>query len=126
MSLFSMTRPLVRSLFRKPATRLYPFEPAPVQPLRRGRIVIAVEDCVFCGMCSRKCPSDAIEVSRPAKTWAIDRLRCISCGYCVEVCPKKCLAMETAYTGPTFTKDTDLFRQKPKDTPAPAAKNPVP
>ena len=51
--------------------------------------------------CARKkCPSDAIEVDRKAKTWAIDRLRCVICGACVEVCPKKCLSMDTAYTTP--------------------------
>jgi formate hydrogenlyase subunit 6/NADH:ubiquinone oxidoreductase subunit I len=65
--------------------------------------------CILCGICSKKCPTDAIKVSRDDKTWEIQRMNCVQCSCCVEVCPKKCLFNAPGYTSPDAVKITDLF-----------------
>lgn len=97
MFLTSMMKTVLMSLFGKPATRLYPFETREPFALTRGHIEIDIESCIFCSICQKKCPTDAITVDRLAQTWAINRLACIQCNYCVESCPKKCLSMNNQY-----------------------------
>lgn len=92
---------IFRNLFAKPATRLYPFVKREAPAGTRGRLEIDPDTCIYCGICSKRCPADAIAVTKtPAKTWTLDNYRCIVCGYCVEVCPKKCLAMNREYFSP--------------------------
>jgi ech hydrogenase subunit F len=113
MAVFGMARTVLGNLFSRPATRRYP------RPLRephhapqsRGRIEIDIEACIFCSACVKRCPTDALIVTKADKEWNIDRLRCCTCNACVEVCPKKCLTMDPRYTRPTVTKDKDVFRQ---------------
>ena len=49
--------------------------------------------CVFCTLCARKCPAEAITVDRAEKRWGLDRDACLSCGLCAQSCPKKCISM---------------------------------
>ena len=133
MSVFSMTRIVLRNLFTRPATRMYPWpgkaegrgamdggrapgrEREPHRaPASRGHIEIDIEVCIFCGACAKRCPTDAIIVTKAQKEWNIDRLRCCACNACVEVCPVKCLSMDNRYTAPTVTRDKDIFRQPPR------------
>ncbi len=94
MKLFAMFNDIVRNLFRKPATRNYPYERRPDFPGTRGRLMIDPTNCIYCGICAKKCPSNAIVVTRkPDQSWQFDRFRCIVCAACVEACPKKCLRM---------------------------------
>ncbi len=120
MSFFGMTKILLTSLFRRPATRLYPFEVRAPYPATRGSIGITVEKCILCGICMKKCPAMAIQVDKPSRRWAIDRLRCVACNYCVDVCPTKCLTMKPEYAAPTVTRDTEPFTIPPP-APKPAA-----
>ncbi|MCB0748521.1 MAG: 4Fe-4S binding protein, partial [Ignavibacteriae bacterium] len=46
---------------------------------------IVTEICNGCGLCSRKCPSDAI-VGEPKHPYTIVESKCIKCGMCVETC----------------------------------------
>jgi formate hydrogenlyase subunit 6/NADH:ubiquinone oxidoreductase subunit I len=128
MSVFVMTRTVLRNLFSRPATRLYPRREKEAHrvPRSRGHIEIDIDACIFCGACAKRCPTDAIIVTKPQKEWNIDRLRCCACNACVEVCPVKCLSMDNRYTAPTVTRDKDIFRQplKPAQEPAPADKVP--
>jgi ech hydrogenase subunit F len=128
MSVFVMTRTVLRNLFSRPATRLYPgrVKEAHRSARSRGHIEINIDACIFCGACAKRCPTDAIIVTKPQKEWNIDRLRCCACNACVEVCPVKCLSMDNRYTVPTVTRDKDIFRQPPKPAgePAPADKAP--
>jgi formate hydrogenlyase subunit 6/NADH:ubiquinone oxidoreductase subunit I len=116
MAIFPMAKTVFRNLLSRPATRLYPTRvKEPFRTARtRGSIAIAIEDCIFCGLCQRRCPTDAIVVTKARKEWTIDRLRCCTCNACVEVCPVSCLTMLTTYTPPTVTRDKDVFVQPPK------------
>ena len=109
MSLFSMSGLVLKWLVRKPYTSRYPFEPRKPIPGSRGALDINLSSCTFCGICAKRCPTQAIEVDRLAKRWTIDRLRCITCNYCVENCPKKCLTLTTAHGVPTVTRDREVF-----------------
>ena len=50
------------------------------------------DSCVFCGLCAKACPADAIEVDRKAKSWKVDTDECIKCGACIDKCPKDSLS----------------------------------
>jgi ferredoxin len=60
-----------------------------------GETALKCDDtCVFCGICVKKCPAEAITVDRTAKKWEVDNEKCTRCGLCVESCPKKSLSIE--------------------------------
>lgn len=108
----------LKNLFTKPATRAYPDAPARRVPGTRGSVQVNMDECIFCGMCNRNCPADAITVDRVAKSWTIRRMNCVQCGYCVQSCPKKCLTMDGAYSVPAPEKMSDLFRKGEPVVPA--------
>jgi formate hydrogenlyase subunit 6/NADH:ubiquinone oxidoreductase subunit I len=118
MSQLRMGKVVLRSLFRKPATLMYPQVPRIWQERTRGHIEINEADCILCGMCQRKCPSDAIIVDRKERTWTIHRMGCIQCKSCVDVCPKKCLFMKQEYTTPDVIKITDIHHIPEQEKPA--------
>jgi ech hydrogenase subunit F len=60
----------------------------------RGNLDIKIEECIMCGMCEKKCPSQCITVNKEAKTWEVDPYACVYCGICVESCPTDCLFMD--------------------------------
>jgi len=95
MSIFRlpMAWSALRNLFSKPATRPYPAEVRPRPPGARGRVDVDLSACVYCGLCARHCPCEAITVDRPAKRFTIEPLRCISCGACVDACNKDSVSL---------------------------------
>jgi formate hydrogenlyase subunit 6/NADH:ubiquinone oxidoreductase subunit I len=93
VAVLPMAKIVFRNLLTKPATRLYPFVAREAFPTSRGRIVIDFPACIFCSVCEKHCPADAIAVDKAAKLWRMDRFACVICGACVRVCPKKCLGM---------------------------------
>lgn len=128
MATFKIGKVVLGSLFKKPATKMYPVVPAEWKERTRGHIRIEGENCIACGICAKKCPTGAIEVDRTERTWAIKRMQCIQCGECVDSCPKKCLFMEPEYTEPGTEKVVDSVqlpeaKKKPKSAPAPAKDN---
>ena len=108
MSYFGMSKLAMKWALTKPPTTRYPFEPRNPIADSRGRLVFTKDNCVYCNICAKKCPTGAIFVNRAQKKWAIDRLRCITCGYCVEVCPKKCLKMVEGHGNTTVTRDREV------------------
>ena len=56
----------------------------------KGRL-ICNSTCVYCGICAKRCPQDAITVDRKTQTWEVDEEKCTKCGTCVAACPKKAL-----------------------------------
>ena len=109
MPLMKMTPTVLKNLFSKPGTRLYPAVKREPTEATRGKVEVEIEKCIFCGMCSRKCPTAEITVNRAEKKWEIERFGCLACGLCVISCPKKCILMEHDYTSPNGEKYTDSY-----------------
>lgn len=124
-SLMKFTKHAVTNFFSKPATSGYPFVKKEFPERTRGQVAIAIEDCIFCGACMRKCPSGAITVDRNEKKWSINRMGCVQCANCVEGCPKKCLSMLKPYTDPNAEKVIDVVVQPQKEEAAAAPKGDV-
>ena len=97
MGEFKLGRMTLKSLFSKPATKLYPVEPPQFFPTSKGHVVIDTDRCRFDGSCANLCPTGALEVDRKALTWSIDRFKCIQCRNCIEVCVEDALHMENTY-----------------------------
>jgi len=113
--MFDMIGNVFKNLTSKPATRKYPFEKRPSYKSTRGRVGgVGIDDCIFCGICSKRCPSDAINVNKLEKSWEIDPFKCVVCGVCAEVCPKKCIYMEEEYTASAYNKGKLKYTQQPK------------
>ena len=103
---------VLKSMVSKPATAMYPVVKNEFYPNTRGRIELtSTEDCIYCGICSKRCPTDAIVVVKEERKWEIDRTRCIVCNFCVQLCPKKCLSAERQYTSPMtdLTQKADVY-----------------
>jgi formate hydrogenlyase subunit 6/NADH:ubiquinone oxidoreductase subunit I len=129
MPAFKLGKLVMRSLFKKPATLMYPVIPRQWQERTRGHIENQINDCIFCSICQKKCPTNAIVVDKANRSWTIERMQCIQCSCCVEVCPKKCLTNENTYTTPSTEKVVDTYigaapepKPVPKAAPAEAVK----
>jgi ech hydrogenase subunit F len=114
MPYFIMAGRTMKNLFKKPSTRLYPVQKRQCFSAARGHISIDGQTCIFCGICQKKCPTEAISVARKEKTWEIERLRCIACGCCVDACPKDSLSMKDSYSSPVTKAEMDQTRYKIK------------
>jgi formate hydrogenlyase subunit 6/NADH:ubiquinone oxidoreductase subunit I len=108
MAYFEMTKLALKWAMTKPATSQYPFVPRQAVTGSRGRLVFTKDNCIYCNVCAKKCPTDALVVNRKEKKWILDQLRCITCGYCVEVCPKKSLSMGTGHDRVAVTRDHEI------------------
>jgi ech hydrogenase subunit F len=109
MAYFAMYKLALKWALKKPATRMYPFVPRQPFANSRGQLVFVKDNCVYCNICAKKCPTKALTVHRASKKWGIERLQCISCGYCVDACPKDCLALNTDHGTPSVTKDKETY-----------------
>ena len=112
--MFDMLGNILKNVFSKPATRMYPMEKRETYKDVRGQIGIEVDNCIFCGICSKKCPSSAINVNKNEKSWEIDHYKCIICNVCKEVCPKKCILSGKEYRPSAYTKESARYVQLPK------------
>lgn len=59
-----------------------------------GKPVVDTEKCVYCTLCAKKCPQEAIQVDRKEKIWKLDEEKCVECGICAGACPKKAIEMK--------------------------------
>jgi formate hydrogenlyase subunit 6/NADH:ubiquinone oxidoreductase subunit I len=112
--MFEMIGNILNNLFSKPSTRNYPVEKREPFVKARGRIDMDIDTCIFCGICNRKCPANAITVNRNEKSWEIDPFKCIICGECEEVCPKKSIRTEAQYKTSAYEKGNLKYVQQPK------------
>ena len=110
MQAMKFIKTIMKNFTGKPATCMYPVVKREFYGNTRGSIGITIEACIYCGLCSRKCPTGAIKVDKSDRAWEIDRLKCIACGYCVDSCPKKCLNMLNQYSSPAIMKEKEVFR----------------
>ena len=68
MAFFEMVKTAIRTVVQKPATILYPAEAAKKTPLSRGHVTIDESRCISCGTCQRKCPAQAIVLTKEGFT----------------------------------------------------------
>jgi len=99
------------SLFKKPATVLYPFVKPEVVANFRGKLKFDQSKCIGCKICMRDCPSEAIEIFRISETEkifkAVVRLdRCLYCGQCTDSCPKDALEMTKEFALAHFNRES--------------------
>ena len=95
-----MLRDVVRAIFQRPTTRLYPFARREPPERLRGRLYWDPEKCTGCCLCTRECPADAIElitVDRTSKQFVLryHEDRCAFCEQCVRNCRFGCLEMSS-------------------------------
>ncbi len=76
-TVLTIWKTLARSLFGKPACKMYPAEPPVFFERTRGRIEMEASLCIVCTLCARKCPTGAILVDKEKNRWEIDRFKCI-------------------------------------------------
>jgi ech hydrogenase subunit F len=90
---------VLTNLFAKAATRNYPFAVREPFPAARGELVNDIARCIFCGTCSRKCPSQCLTVTKDKTegSWTLEFFACVGCGVCVDACPVSCLAQKTTH-----------------------------
>lgn len=90
MRLSPMLKEVIAHIFKKPSTRKYPYEKPSVPEGFRGMHIFNADLCIGCGLCSRDCPSGAIEmVNVDGKARPLFYLdRCIFCYQCAESCPR--------------------------------------
>jgi len=109
MWLLPLFKTIFTSLGRKAPTHNYPRVPIPKDPTVRGSIAIEIETCIFCTICARKCPTDAIVVDRAKKELELSRFECIVCAACIDACPKKSIKMLPELDSPSHEKTTEKY-----------------
>jgi formate hydrogenlyase subunit 6/NADH:ubiquinone oxidoreductase subunit I len=89
-----MIREVLCSVFKKPATNLYPAEELKMADQYRGKLLFHPEKCIGCRLCMRDCPTGAITINKAGEKQfeaVIDLGKCIYCAQCVDSCLKKAL-----------------------------------
>lgn len=119
-----MLSKLIAAVFNRPFTRRYPFEKPIVAAKHRGHIGIEIEKCIYCFLCVKKCPTDALVVDKKERFWEIRRLSCVTCNACVEVCPKKCLHMDESWSESVNSHTGERYFGPPA-SPKPAPSEPT-
>ena len=83
-------------------------------------VEVTPEKCKACGLCTKRCPMDAIQLNvslkaknKFGKAVEVDSDKCVGCGVCVHKCPTKAIVLghREETTRPPKTKDefTQLF-----------------
>ena len=110
---------LLKQLFKKPATNVFPFTyypdsiikllekvgkgeakiypPVEIPKNFRGKIIYDRDECIGCKLCIKVCPAEAIEFIPDKKKIKIHVDHCIFCSQCNDICPKNCLNMSEEF-----------------------------
>ena len=120
---------VIRQLFQKPATNIFPAKYAPestlsfldkvakqevelhppvaLPPKFRGKIAYDRENCIGCQQCYKICPTRAIEWLPEEKKIKVFISRCCFCAQCVDICPVNTLAMTEDFLLASYDKYAD-------------------
>ncbi len=92
-ALSPILKEVLTHLVKKPATQRYPEVKPDVPEGFRGMQIFDINLCISCGLCSRDCPSKAIEMvevdGKKRPMFHLDR--CIFCYQCIEGCPRNAI-----------------------------------
>ncbi len=128
----AMERELLKNAVSKPCTLDYPFEKREMPTGSRGKHTYDADKFTGCGLCSRVCPSFAIElkggVGPKCEGLKINLGACLFCQQCEEVCPAGALKLSTEYELAVINKADEIldFKRTPKPPAAPAGKSVAP
>jgi formate hydrogenlyase subunit 6/NADH:ubiquinone oxidoreductase subunit I len=83
----------------------------------RGQPVFDIELCFSCGLCSKNCPSMAIQMVdvKGKKCPQINLSKCIFCYKCIEDCPRGAIKNSTNFELATTNKSS-LIMTPQRDT----------
>jgi formate hydrogenlyase subunit 6/NADH:ubiquinone oxidoreductase subunit I len=123
----AMERELLKNAVSKPCTLIYPFEKREMPKGSRGRHEYDEAKCTGCGMCSRVCPSFAIELKGlgpKCEGLKINLGACLFCQQCEESCPTGAIWLTTAYELAVINKADEMldFKRTPRAPPIPATR----
>lgn len=96
----TMISTIMRNLSNRPRTRLYPSEERQLPAGSRGHIEFDMGKCIFCTLCAKRCPADAVSVDRKEKILVFDPFRCIVCESCIEGCTKEAILLHEQWDTP--------------------------
>ena len=121
-----MAREVLKSLFLKPATVLYPYVKVQMPDRFRGKIKFTPSLCIGCKLCMRDCPTNAITITKVGDKQfqaEFDLDKCIYCAQCADTCPKKALEATVEYELAQLQRDKlkVIFYAEPMPPSSPAA-----
>ena len=108
----SLIPDVVRNLFRRRATLMYPEERREPPDTLRGMLGFDRSKCIGCRLCWRVCPASAVEIVKDEKGFrpVFHVYRCIYCYLCVEVCPTKAIIPSKRYENVALRKEDLVVR----------------
>jgi ech hydrogenase subunit F len=110
-----------KNLFKRPASER-PGEHTPPAADSRGKLHIDMKECVYCGLCARKCPADAFTVDLKKRLLTFEELKCVSCGVCVDACNKGSLSLGEDLSPARFHAEGPFKVEHHTEAPPPKAK----
>lgn len=100
------------SILTKPATCSYPYVMPKLPSDSRGQLNFDVTLCVGCGLCSKDCPSKAIEMvefnGKKRPQFRLDK--CIFCYQCAGSCKKEAIKSSTFFEMATTDKSSLIIK----------------